>query len=320
MTIGRVAGYHHPAYARSFLDHGNPVELPHSGSWIVERQIPGSDLWDAMGCYPLFTSHRWARLALDLPALAPRLVTLVLVTDPFSEVTAPERRRMFDVVWPFKEHYTIDLARFDARAMPRTHRRNVARALRSVQVEACPAPRGLLDEWIELYDQLIARHDIVGMRAFSREAFAHQLSVPGLAAFRATREGAVVGLHLWYVQDDVAYAHLGATSARGYDVMASYALYWHAMAWLRGRVRWVDLGSSPGEPDNPASAGLRRFKAGWANATRQTYLCGRIFQPEAYAHLVAERGATGLGYFPAYRCGEFTSQAPPVPRAHGSGG
>jgi hypothetical protein len=50
---------------------------------------------------------------------------------------------------------------------------------------------------------------------------------------------------------------------------------------------------------------LRQFKAGWATGTRQTFLCGRILQPDAYDSLSAERVAGKTTYFPAYREGEF---------------
>lgn len=300
-----VTGYLHPRYAESFAGVGRPRELPHCGGWIIERSIPGTDLHDGMGCYPVFACRDWSRLALDLPALADRLVTLVLVTDPFGDATEEDLGRSFDVVRAYKPHYVTDLSRPGTQLMARTHRRNTARALGRVRVETCDDPLGMLDEWKALYDQLIARHAITGVPAFSRAAFARQLSVPGLVMFRATAEGVVVGLHLWYVQGDVAYGHLGATSARGYELMASYALYSHAVADLRDRVRWLDLGSSPGAPGDAADDGLRRFKAGWATAMRQTHLCGRVFQPDAYARLVVERGVSDTDYFPAYRRGEF---------------
>ena len=113
-----------------------------------------------------------------------------------------------------------------------------------------------------------------------------QLTVPGLRMFKATAAGSVVGLHLWFIQGRVAYGHLGATSARGYDVMASYALYAFAIEQLRKEVNWLELGSSAGSIDSQAGQGLRQFKAGWATGTRPTFLCGRIFQPDAYARLI----------------------------------
>jgi len=262
-----------------------------------------------MGCYPVFSCRRWTHLPLDLPGLADRLVTLVIVTDPFGDATEADLRRCFDVVLPYKQHYVADLDHAGGLPPPRAHARNTARALRGVQLETCADPPRMLDEWIALYDGLTKRHGITGLAAFSQTAFARQLAVPGLVMFKATAEGRVVGLHLWYVQAQVAYGHLGATSTRGYELMASYALYWYAFQHLRGRVRWLDLGSSPGAPDHESGEGLRRFKAGWATGTRQTYLCGRIFQPETYARLVTERGAAGTDYFPAYRLGEFATDA-----------
>ena len=59
----------------------------------------------------------------------------------------------------------------------------------------------------------------------SRAAFEKQFAVPGLVMFRASVDGSVVGLHLWYLHRGVAYGHLGATNPTGYKVMASYALY-----------------------------------------------------------------------------------------------
>ena len=56
----------------------------------------------------------------------------------------------------------------------------------------------------------------------------------------------MVGLHLWYVQGDVAYGHLGATSQLGYELMASYALYAFAIEQLRAEVRWLALGGAAG--------------------------------------------------------------------------
>jgi hypothetical protein len=55
-----------------------------------------------------------------------------------------------------------------------------------------------------------------------------------------------------------------------------------------------------------ADDGLTRFKAGWSNAERTNWLCGRIFDREAYAALSRMNvGAASRDYFPAYRAGEF---------------
>jgi len=300
-------GYCHRQYAESFAEVGSPRELSNCGGWLVERAIPGSALRDAMGCYPLFDCRDWAGLPLDLSALADALVSVSLVTNPFGDVTEADLRRWFDVVIPFKQHYVTDLQRPAADVVGRQHGRNVRRALRHIQVGACPEPLERLDEWCALYDQLTVRHRITGLRAFSRAAFEKQLRVPGLVMFRASAGDEVVGLHLWYVRDQIAYGHLGATSARGYALGASYALYWHAVEQFREGLRWLDLGGVAGVSADGSADGLRLFKAGWATGTRQTFLCGRVLQPRAYEELTTGRVAGEPSYFPAYRYGEFAS-------------
>jgi len=300
-----IAGYAHPSYARSFSEFGTPLELPHCGGWALERTIAGSRLRDAMGCYPIFCCRDWTRLHLDLSPLAERLVSLTLVTDPFGNFNEGGLRSCFDVVMMYKQHYVTDLNHSVKDFLRGHHRRNTARARDDVRLETCADPMRHVDEWLKLYAHLIERHRITGIRAFSPLAFAQQLAVPGLAMFRATAKGDVVGLHLWYIQGDVAYTHLGATSALGYKLMAPYALYWYAIDQLRHRVRWLDLGAAAGVSNDDSVNGLDDFKRGWSTGTRPVFLCGRIFQPGRYAQLANDRGTEGAPYFPAYRRGEF---------------
>ncbi len=219
-----AVGYCHRQYAESFAEVGQPRELPNCGGWLIERAIPGSAQRDGMGCYPLFDCCNWAGVPVDLAGLAEALVSVSLVVNPFADVAETDLRRWFDVVIPFKQHYVTDLRRPVDDLVGRQHRRNLQKARGLVQVDACPSPMEFLAEWCDLYEHLAARHGIAGVRAFSRAAFEKQLGVPGLVMFRASADAEIVGLHLWYVRDRVAYGHLGATSTRGYEVMASYAL------------------------------------------------------------------------------------------------
>ncbi len=301
---GERSGYLHPAYASSFDDIATPRELPACGAWILERGIAGSNLRDAMGCYPLFCCRDWTRLPEDVAALAGQLVSFTLVTDPFGEFGVADLQRVFDVVRPFKHHYIRDLANDSGAPAPRRHKRNTAAAERAVALVRVDEPTELADEWVALYGQLVERHRLTGLHAFSRRCLERQLAVPGLRLFSASAEGRIVGLHLWYVQGDVAYGHLGATNQLGYDLMASYALYAFAIEQLRPEVRWLALGSSPGRSDDDEADGLKRFKQGWATETRQAYLCGKVLQPEMYSRLSTEARAEPR-YFPAYRRGEF---------------
>jgi hypothetical protein len=158
----------------------------------------------------------------------------------------------------------------------------------------------MLDEWSMLYNSVVTRHQLSGIKAFSRAAFAKQLNVPGIVMLWARHKGETVGAHLWYVQGDVAFSHLAASNAAGYDLMAAYALSWAALEYFSNRVRWIDWGAGAGL-DTKGADGLSRFKRGWSNDTRAVYLCGRIFDRARYEEIARMKGRTGSRYFPAYR-------------------
>jgi Acetyltransferase (GNAT) domain len=301
-----VHGYAHPSYAASLAEFGAPQMLPRSGGWVLERRIPDTPARDAMGCYPLFVCQQWRALEADLDDNVTGLVSLALVTDPFGDYDEDLLRRCFrDVVIPFKEHFVVDLSRPIDEVVSRHHRYYARKALERVVVERCQTPEAHLSDWIALYDHLIAHHQLTGIKAFSPEAFARQFRIPGLVMLRATCDGAVVGAHLWYRQGEIMQSHLAAVSARGYELMASYALHWHAVQTFAGESAWLNLGAGSGLTAD-AAAGLTAFKRGWATATRRAYFCGRIFDRATYDALTAARTLDTTTYFPAYRAGEFS--------------
>ena len=161
-----------------------------------------------------------------------------------------------------------------------------------------------LEEWVALYDNLIQRHGLKGIHAFSRSVFEAQLSLPGMTVLRALHQGSTVGALLVFEQGDVAYAHLIASSEAGYQLGAAYALFWCAIERFIGKVRWFSLGARAGVSDE-AAAGLDFFKKGWATDTRTAFLCGRILDRQKYAEIVKAKRISRTGYFPAYRHGEF---------------
>jgi len=299
-----MTGYLHPGYAAALAEIGRPVLLPESQGWLLERNIPCTADDDAMGCYPLFGCESWKGLAADLDGYRNQFITVSLVADPFGGHDETLLRSLFDHVIPFKAHFIADLGKPFLSFVSSTHRKFARRALRALTVEFCPNPLAWLDAWVLLYDELKRRHGISGMRAFSRESFARQLAVPGLVMFRAAEGAETVGLDLWYVQGEVAQAHLAAFSPRGYELQASYGLKLFIFEFFRDKVRWLNLGGGAGV-DSSTKDGLTAFKRGWASGTRTAWFCGRVLQPERYQALVRALGATSGGYFPAYRQGEF---------------
>jgi hypothetical protein len=110
----------------------------------------------------------------------------------------------------------------------------------------------------------------------------------------------------WFVSGSVAYYHLGAYTDLGYELHASFALFWRAIELFKAEgLRWLNLGAGAGVGNNNPTDGLSRFKRGWSTGTRPTYLCRRIFDRVRYEQLVKSKGIQDTVYFPAYRTGEF---------------
>ena len=296
-----LAGYQHAAYAKSLAEFGEPRELLCAGGWLLERGVPGRAERDAMGCYPLFCVRNWSGLSKDFTEIGPGLVSVALVTDPFGEYLPDDLRMCFDKVVDFKKHHVVDFSK--PLVISKHHKYYSRRAAVEVKVEAGPPPHGFAEEWSELYASLVRRHGLKGIKAFSRTSFEQQMKVPGMVVFRGTEHGALVGAHLWYVQQDVAYSHLAASTERGYELNCSYAIHSAVVEYFRSQVRCVNLGAGAGTSEN--QDGLTRFKAGWANCARTAYFCGRVLNPERYAELNRGMHLKETNYFPAYRGGEL---------------
>ena len=236
------AGYAHAAYIDSLAEFGRPLHLPSSGGWLLERNIADALHRDAMGPYPLFSCANWKRLAADLDELKNDLVSVAVAPDPFGDYDVELLRTCFDRVITFKPHFVVDLSQPGPYG-GRHHKYYARKALRDVTVDVASNPAGMLADWIGLYDHLIRRHALKGIKAFSPQAFRRQFETPGLVVVRAsTADGACVGAHLWYIDRDVAYSHLAATNDTGYRLSCSYAIYEAALEYFKGKVRWVDLG------------------------------------------------------------------------------
>ncbi len=299
-------GYQHRLYAASFFELGCCRRLPHCGGWVLVRPIPCTDRLDAMGLYPFFCCRDWSQLAGDIGSLGDQVVCLSLVTDPFGDHDEHLLRDCFpEVHRPFKEHFVVDLRQHPDEFLAAHHRRNIAKASDRVAVEQVSEPSDLLEEWVRLYGVLCQRHDIRGMTAFSKASFERQLKVPGIIVLRATYAGETVGILLWYASAKVAYYHLGAYTERGYQLRASFALFWHAINYFReAGFSWLSLGAGAGAQGDKTD-GLTRFKAGWSTGTRTAYFCGRVFDRAAYERLCGPHAGRSAGYFPQYRAGEY---------------
>jgi len=298
-------GYGDPAYAASLNEFGTPRELPHSGAWILEREVPRSEALDATGCYPLFSCRSWSGVSADIDTLRGHLLSLVIVTDPFAP-EAPEALAAAgaDVLRPFKDHQIIDLTLPMDRIGQRSRRRSAARALRRLEVAVNTPTPTLAAQWVELYARLVTRYQIRGISAFSPASLMAQLEVPGAALLTASRDDTLLAAQVCLPQGDAVHCHLAASTDEGYEAGAPAALDLLAIEHYRDSHHWLDLGGGAGIEPDPTD-GLSRYKASWATEARPTWLAGFILDAEGYAATVDASGSGSSTYFPAYRAGEF---------------
>jgi hypothetical protein len=299
-----MSGYLHPAYADALAEFGTPRYLKHSGGWVLVSSIENSiglQAYDARGCYPLFACCRWSSLFQDLEDIKNDLVSLVLVSDPFGDYSPSLLRECFpDLFKPYKEHYVIDLSTSPGKNISDHHTRYIRKAKKVVSVEHCTRPTEYLHQWVSLYTNLVRRHNIRGISAFSENSFRKQLQIPGLEMFRAIYDGKTVGIMLIFLQGNVGYYHLSAYSEEGYKHGVSFALLSYIIEYFGSRLRWINLGAGAGIYENQ-NDGLTRFKRGWTSNTIPVYICGRIFNRSLYNKLTREHGGNGKDFFPLYR-------------------
>ncbi len=276
-----------------------PLSVDPWGATVRVRRF-GPGLHDAAGAYPVCPIRSDADVPAGLAILrAWGLVSVVLVTDvlcgPPAQALAP-----FDVARPFKKHWLVDLAR---PSISKHHRYEIRRAARACVVDEVRLVDHL-DAWNTLYGALVARHRITGVQAFSRAAFEALARHPSIVTLRAREvDGPVLGMHVFALGDGTVHSHLAATSGRGYDLGAGYAIHAAALERFRGR-GLMDLGGAAGLEEE--DTGLARFKAGFASETREAWLCGAVLDPRRYGRLAAGREG---GYFPIYRAPDLARTA-----------
>ncbi len=282
-------------YAEGLAEGERGRTLAFAGGHVLVRDVPGTDLVDVAGPYPLLGLDPAQDLTAALAALKRAgAVSLIAVLDPLHQPSAALLQRACDVARPFKTHF---LAEPVAAARPsRNHRDKIRRALRHCRVEELSLRQHLAD-WERLGATLAERHGIGGHAGVPASHIAALAEDPACTLLAARDgEGRMLAMSLWLSDGETAYNHLVVSAPEGYEVRASYALYASALERFAG-CRAIDFGGVPGREDDPDS-GLARFKRGFSNTTRSAWLVGAILDPARYAEL--SRGLQ-TDYFPAYR-------------------
>ncbi|HPF14003.1 MAG: hypothetical protein H6830_12295 [Planctomycetes bacterium] len=296
------------AYAQCLEHLGQPVELPASGGWVLERAWDGCV--DATGPYPLLCPSDPSRLERDFEDLASKWLSVAAVIDPMIELAPDVLQRAFPDRWvAYKEHFVVDLSKPLETTLSGHHQRKAKRGERRVRIEWNEGGEawgddwddGWDDDWVALYQALSAHHQISGPAAFSAASLVGQLRLPRTLVQRALIDDDVVSMVVWYPRGEGVSYHLGASLPAGYAASASYALFADALRRFQAQgLAWAHLGAGAGV--QAGSAGLTAFKAGWASHSRTAYFGGRVGQRERYQALCASAGLDPNGpFFPAYR-------------------
>jgi len=300
-----MEGYLHPLYSKSFSDIGTPLYLPKSKGWLIKREIPGTEYYDAMGPYPLFICENWEYLIEDISSLENDLVAVSFVIGPLQLFSKNIFQEYFEVLYEYRNHYILDTTLPFEKVISPGRRKTAQRALNKVEADYQIAPNICLDDWCHLYDNIISKYKVSGIRAFSKESFRKQIAIPKTHFFYVMYQSELVGGALFFLQNDTSYYHLSALTEKGYDLQAGYAVVWSAIKVLSNKIRWIELQGGI-NLNNGVIDGLSKFKMGWASFEKKSYFCGKVLDSHKYSNIMKIQNIPTTNWFPAYRIGEFT--------------
>jgi hypothetical protein len=307
-------GYADPAYAESVAPGASIVRLASSGGSLVLGETCAHELTvrDAAGAYPVFDCLDWSGLADDIAGLNRDVVSVVLVSDAFAvSALSALHAAGAHVLRPYKEHYVVELDRPRIPFGRASRRRTAIRAQTGLEFAVVPGARADATEWARLYAQVVSRHAVRGAAAFSADALAAQLRLPGAVLLTARAGAELVAAQLCLRRGDVVYSHLAASSPEGYRRRAMHGLDLFALEHFRTRAAWFDFGGGRG---GGVADGLAAYKASWATTTRPTWLAGWVLDASAYVRASGTEGP-GSGYFPVYRDPQATGRGVTGPRS-----
>lgn len=286
--------YNSAEFINSFKGLSEVQSLEKTQTCVRLREIEGTAYQDAINLSPRFYIDDERSLQNAVNELKNRdIISATLIPDPLKPL--PNADRIFDVTAPFKTHYVLDYAQdWEARGI---HKSNIRYAKNKCEVKRIHFSEYLKD-WQKLWDVLVERHQIKGLGKFSESHFKSLANVPGLVTYGAfDNDGNIIAMSLWFETPDYAVSHLNACTPEGYKAQANYAIYNFLIQDMKDK-KSLDLGGNFGLKDNPED-GLSKFKAGFSNTTKPSFIAGVICDSQKYKELSA--GKENTSFFPAYR-------------------
>jgi len=193
------------AYAEAF--GLGTIDLPEWQTALLNRSIPGTEWFDALGCYPLTVFGPAPDLQAGRERLrAAGLVSVALVPDPITSPSPHVFSAVFEICRPFKTHYLIDREAGPVH-FAKNHRWSVRQAGKHCGFEAIDL-RENLEVWLALYRHTLARHQATGIYDFAPAYFRALAEMPAVTALAARHEGEIVAIILWVRNGEIVYAHV----------------------------------------------------------------------------------------------------------------
>jgi len=289
--------YSKKVYADASAELGPIVRIECLDIWVQVRDIPGTNLKDAIGLYPFSLPtepQSPEQLRSELKNLD--LLSLVLVAAPFlSDVSWLSST--FDMARVYKTQFTVEGA-----PEKRVFKKNIRYVIRKAQA-VCTVQKielsDYLDRWCELYGTLITKHDLKGIHRFSRNYFESLANISEISTFGAFVDGNLVSASLWIEDANWVTGHLSGTNKIGYGTGANHALFDYVVRHYEGRN--INLGGAPDSPKQGTDLSL--FKRKFANATQDSWICGIVADQSICNRLNQDRNIneSQTDYFPAYR-------------------
>ncbi|MEM4380264.1 MAG: GNAT family N-acetyltransferase [Thermoplasmatales archaeon] len=292
--------YHTFEYASCFKEYSDPVYLERSRVFCLKLTNPYTPFFDLSYCYPFLPIKSLNGLIEDLKNVHGAYQCFYGVLSPWIQIVEEKEIAEFELFFQYKDHFFTDLNQELWSTLPNTHKRLIKKSEKKVSVNLA-YPNNVLDDWVQLYKNLIRRHQITGLTAFSDQTLRSFLLIPGAFVYAAYLDNQICGIAIFYPHDHLVYYHLAAYSDQGYQVSASYAIFWKAIRDFKQLgFRALHLGGVPGV--YASESGLQRFKKGWATGCVRSFFCGKVLNKEQFELTRQMSGSASVtDYFPPYR-------------------
>lgn len=254
-------------------------------STLIQRRIANTGYYDLASVYPFSVD------SLDLFAPPRDAITTTVITNPLGNNSTM-------IGEDYKLHAVAECNLFRMAILPENHRRNIKKCQVQALTLVSISPADNADDLINLYPNLIKRHNINGVTAYTPDQLRTLLKVPGAVLFKVRCvEYGIVNVSLFYIYKDDAYYHLSCQSDHGYKINSNFLMMYDAIRFFKSLgLNRVEIGS---HPDGAINDGLARFKTGFSTCTLPNQIFKYIHKPDIYAKLCVDRDLNG--YFPAYR-------------------